>query len=161
MNIVEVKIPKGYSGIDEERSDFDKGVIILKKEESKIWRYKNVPISGFSLRTDSHIIPNQGVQGNCFDRNIFYSKEQAESARAMAELSQIMANDKRFGKPFTDEEWGNGKIVKYVIGRHFEGSLFFDESKYTWCFLAFRTDKQRELFYTENEDLIKQYYMIK
>ena len=155
-----IEIPEGYSGIDEERSDFDKGVIILKKEESKVWRYKNVPISGFSLRTDSSIIPNQGVQGNCFDRNIFYSKEQAESARAMAELSQIIANDRRFGGPITGVEWSYAHLTKYIINRIDNTVGYTRYTNNCYFFLAFHTEEQARLFLEENEDLIKKYYMI-
>ena len=77
----------------------------------------------------------------------------------MAQLSQIMANDERFGGPITDKEWNNPNIFKYVIGRQ-KDLLFFDYSRTTWCFFAFRTEEQRELFYQENEDLIRQYYML-
>ncbi len=77
----------------------------------------------------------------------------------MAQLSQIMANDKRFGGPISDEEWADIESEKYVIDR-FNNKIQLVSYYNAWYFLAFRTKKQRDLFYKENEDLIKQYYML-
>ena len=74
----------------------------------------------------------------------------------MARISQIMANDNRFGGTITDEEWNYDR--KYVIIRR--GTKLGVETKYCYEYLAFHTNEQAELFLSENEDLIKDYYMI-
>lgn len=74
----------------------------------------------------------------------------------MAQISQIMANDERFGGVVTDEEWNYNR--KYVIIRR--GTKLGIETKYCYEYLAFHTNEQAELFLKENEDLIKDYYML-
>lgn len=91
--------------------------------------------------------------------NVFATEKQAKSALAMARISQIMANDKRFGEVITDEEWNNPDIRKYCIDR-FAGKRRIDVFDTTYHFLAFHTREQRDLFLEENEDLIKDYLMI-
>ena len=77
----------------------------------------------------------------------------------MARISQIMANDERFGGVITDEEWKSGRGVKHVIKR--DGNNISDAIYYSYYhFLAFHTEKQRDLFLEENEDLVKDYLMI-
>ena len=76
----------------------------------------------------------------------------------MARISQIMANDERFGGVVTDEEW-NRRGFKYTIGRN-ENTIEKVVYTTTWQFLAFHTEKQRDLFLSENEDLVKDYLMI-
>lgn len=91
--------------------------------------------------------------------NVFATEKQAKSALAMARISQIMANDKRFGEVITDEEWNNPNIRKYCIDR-FAGKRRIDVFDTTYHFLAFHTREQRDLFLEENEDLVKDYLMI-
>lgn len=88
--------------------------------------------------------------------NVFATEKQAKSALAMARISQIMANDNRFGGTITDEEWNTDK--KYIIIRR--GNNLGIETRYCYEYLAFHTNEQAELFLKENEDLIKNYYMI-
>ena len=117
-------------------------------------------VNGYYIDTDNKLVKQSSrIPWLKCHHNIFATEEEAKSAQAMAELSQIIANDERFGKPFTDKEWNDPNIFKYVIGRQ-KDLLFFDYSRTTWCFFAFRTEEQRELFYQENKDLIKQYYML-
>ena len=92
--------------------------------------------------------------------HIFATEAQAKSALAMARISQIMANDPRFGGVVTDEEWENGNYL-YVIGRDFDNLLYKDENTDVYHFLAFHTEQQRDLFLKENEDLVYDYLMIK
>ena len=77
----------------------------------------------------------------------------------MAQISQIMANDKRFGGPVTDKEWNYNASLKYVIERY--GDIIIKNTHEKAChFLAFHTDEQCDLFLKENEDLVKDYLMI-
>jgi len=154
----EVKIvpPEGYE-VDKENSTFD--CIKFKLIQSKRWRDSNPRVNGWYLRDDKILGAYVGVTWkNNFD--IFATEKQAKSALAMAQISQIMANDKRFGGMVTDEEWNDVILGKYAIIRDNNNTIFKTVTIYNWVFLAFHTDKQRDLFLKENEDLVKDYLMI-
>ena len=154
-----VEVPKGFE-IDKDKSSFEK--IIFKKKESTCWRdnkhnYVNgVWINGYSELINS---PKDIYLNTKEHHSIFATERQAKSALAMAQISQIMANDERFGGVITDEEWDNGMLEKYCIIRYKH-----EIDKYnvcdTYCFLAFHTKEQCDLFLKENEDLVKDYLMI-
>lgn len=94
------------------------------------------------------------------NRNIFATEEQVKSALAMSQISQYMANDKRYGGIITDKEWYNDCMEKYTIirsGNTLKFSIFHTD----YQFLAFHTKEQRDLFLKEHEDLVKDYLMIK
>lgn len=94
-------------------------------------------------------------RGNYF---LFATERQAKSALAMARISQLMAHDERYGGVVTEEEWKEANMV-FVITRvdnKIDGNTAFNE----YYFLAFHTLEQRELFLSENEQLVKDYLMI-
>ena len=154
----EIKItpPEGYE-IDKENSTFD---CIKFKPVAKRWRDKEkAGFSGYFIAANSAIIPTFQKLNNDINYNVFATEKQAKSALAMARISQIMANDERFGGPITDEEWNNSRIGVYSIERF--GNMYKGEMRNTlYTFLAFHTPKQRDLFLEENEDLVKDYLMI-
>lgn len=90
--------------------------------------------------------------------NVFATKKQAKSALAMARISQIMANDNRFGGIVTDEEWGNNVPCYYVILK--VRNILVITTSYRYEYLGFHTMEQANLFLEENEDLVKDYYMM-
>lgn len=155
----ELKIvpPEGYE-IDKKNSTFE--CIKFKPIKPIRWRdNKNAVVQGYfvsALATiERHVGPNR-------ERNycVFSSEKQAKSALAMARISQIMANDKRFGGLITDEEWCEDSFkLKYVI-RRYTNSIVCDCQECSYEFLAFHTREQRDLFLEENEDLIKDYFML-
>ncbi len=151
--------PEGYE-IDKENSTL--GHIVFKKIEMKPYRWrddKKAIIDGYIVTKDTLIVNtlyNMNIENNY---NIFVTEKQAKSALAMARISQIMKNDKRFGGVVTDEEWANESIRKYTItrrGYRIDYNLELDN----YYFLSFHTPQQRNLFNQENEDLVKQYLMI-
>ena len=77
----------------------------------------------------------------------------------MARISQIIANDKRFGGPITDEEWYDPDLEKYTIYREIN-SVRRGCNFTLYTFLAFHTESQRDLFFEENEDLLKNYLIL-
>lgn len=102
--------PEGYE-IDKENSTFEctKFKPIIKK-----WRNNTqAKITGYYV-IDNNICSFAGSNVEC-NYNVFATKKQAKSALAMARISQIMANDERFGGVVTDEEWNNPVIEKYVL----------------------------------------------
>lgn len=154
-----IQVPDGYE-IDKENSTFEK--IVFKRKKDQKWTELGAVISGYYINEDSEIIdrPKSDQYYYCSSNyNIFATEKQAKSALAMARISQIMANDKRFGGPFTDEEQANGRIPKYCINRR--GNEIIKPSYFScYEFLTFHTEEQRELFLEENEDLVKDYLMI-
>lgn len=158
IGVFKIQLPIGYE-IDREKSTF--GNIVFKKKEEKIWRELGAIISGYYIDDDSKITerPRSDQYYYCSSNyNIFATEKQAKSALAMARISQIMANDERFGGPVTDQEWQEPK-TKYIIQR-VRNHIDIDGYSHMYSFLAFHTREQRDLFLKENEDLVKDYLMI-
>lgn len=154
----EIKItpPEGYE-IDKENSTFD---CIKFKRVVKRWRdNKNALFVGYLINDDCRIILTTHCYNNKINGNVFATEKQAKSALAMAIISQIMANDERFGGVVTDEEWQSGESLRYTIERH-KNEITTSNCYYNYTFLAFHTREQRNLFLIENEDLVKDYLMI-
>lgn len=159
METKELKIipPEGYE-IDKENSTFK---CIKFKPAAKRWRDNKYKLfKGYFINNDSRIQLAPSCYNHDFNNNVFATEKQAKSALAMAQISQIMANDKRFGGVVTDEELKDESIWKYAINRNknkikmYEGTFGIDH------FLSFHTREQRDLFLEENEDLVKDYLMI-
>jgi hypothetical protein len=155
---IKITIPEGYE-IDKENSTFEK-IVFKKKQEFESWRNKpKGRVEGFHfdeycsciLEDYTHSYDSDGYY-------LFATGKQAKSMLAMARLSQIMKNDERFGGVVTDEEW-HANMDKYVITRRWNLIVKGSERSY-YYFLAFHTKKQRDLFLKENEDLIKDYFML-
>ena len=147
--------PEGYE-VDKENSTFEK--IVFKKIEKR-WRDdEKQTLQGYYIDNFSTITSYKGLNtsGNY---NAFATEKQAKAVLAMARISQIMENDKRFGGVVTDEEWQNNTTIKYVITRAGK-KVYSDFWNAYYHFLAFHTKEQRDLFLEENEDLIKDYLMI-
>lgn len=91
--------------------------------------------------------------------DIYATEKYAKSALAMARISQLMAHDERYGGVVTVEEWASSEANKYCIHR-LRNTVISSEYNGTYCFLAFHTPEQRQLFLEENERLVKDYLMI-
>ena len=154
---LEIVAPEGYE-IDKEKSTFEK---IVFKPVEKVWRNdERIFIEGYFINTNSIIVgPVNGIRQTKTNRNVFATEKQAKSALAMAQISQIMENDPRFGGPITDEEWENSKLPKYVMCKY-SNNLSRDLHYDRYAFLAFHTSNQRDLFLKENEDLVREYLML-
>lgn len=160
MEQILIQIPEGHV-IDTEKSDLAEGKIVFKKKEVAPWRFTNPTVQGFFVTggTSEIIKTDKDCPWLGGNENVFATERQARSMRAMAQLSQIIQNDERFGGPITDEEWEYGNLRKYVIALVSGKIKCVEYCKY-YYFLAFHTEYQRDLFLKENEDLIRQYYML-
>lgn len=158
MNTKEVKIvpPEGYE-IDVLNSNLE--CIKFKPIEKKKWREDRFAIIKGYVIEGEYIMPYEKLYNVSSNYNVFATEKQAKSALAMARISQIMDNDKRFGGVVTYKEWNNGEILKYYLYRN-GTSIGKDEFYYKYNFISFHTAKQRNLFLEENEDLVKDYLMI-
>lgn len=155
----ELKIvpPEGYE-IDKENSTFE--CIKFKCIKPIRWRDReDKMVSGYWLSMTDDMVLTEYRKYNChYNYGIFATKQLAKSALAMAKISQIMANDERFGRVITDAEWDNG-TEKYIIVR-VNSDILKVMSTCAYSFLAFHTQEQRDLFLEENEDLVKDYFML-
>lgn len=163
MKEIKIQVPEEYEGIDEQASNFAEGKIVFKKKEDAAWKNGHNRMDGYFVSGSAEVMPlpptYRAFSDDPQDNNVFATKQQAKSALAMAQLSQIMQNDPRFGSPITDEEWNNPQINKYVIFRRGD-NVDTDWWNSFYHFLAFHTREQRNLFMEENMDLIRQYYML-
>lgn len=154
---VKISIPEGYE-IDTEKSTFTN--IVFKKCTSWFERLRqrceDTYISGY-------MISETFIRNCCFtnplDISIFATKKQAKRAKAYALITQIIKNDDRFGGEITDEEWGKCDTWKYVLYR-FSNRIDKDSRTLWYAPIAFHTAEQRNLFLKENEQLLKDYFMI-
>lgn len=158
-NIREVKIipPKGYE-IDKENSTFES--IKFKRIQPVAWKDTVKQQKGFIIDNTAEFCTRLvEIAGDFNKLCIFYTEKQAKSALAMAQISQIIANDSRFGGVITDEEWNDESLNKYcIMKRHSKIEVDVRWTFYT--FLAFHKKEQYDLFLKENEDLVKDYLMI-
>jgi hypothetical protein len=150
-----IQIPEGYD--DAELID---NKIVFKKKQPIPWRKTERIISGFYVAENSVIRPLGCIPAKECNKNMFALAKQAKSMLAMAQLSQIIQNDKRFGGSITDEEWAEGTRVDKFCLKRYANCIGKDLFWRSYHFLAFHTAEQRDLFLKENEDLIKEYFMI-
>ena len=143
-----VSIPEGYE-IDNENSTFEciKFKPIIKRFRDDL----HALVYGYFLHHTGNIEKTQ-LYVNRDSGWSYATEKQAKSALAMAKLSQIIAHDKRFGGPITDEEWC-GPNNYYSILRY--GNTLYVCFRGSYDFLAFHTEKQANLFLEENKDLIR------
>lgn len=155
----EIKItpPEGYE-IDKENSTFER---IKFKPVVKRWRDTNPKVGGYFLSGNQirQLPDDYNEYWHLGSHDVFATEKHAKSAFAMAQISQIMTHDERFGGPVTDEEWNSNASFKYIIERY-NNEIRVDSYYYDYKFLAFHTAEQRNLFLKENEDLVKDYLMI-
>lgn len=154
METKELKItpPEGFE-IDKENSTFE----CIKFKPIKRWRDTDFLVEGYYIiSSDIYQIRDSTWS---YNKNAFATKKQAKSALAMAQISQIMANDERFGGVVTDEEFEDDNMWKYAIVRN-RNKIVFCQNCRSDSFLSFHTPEQRDLFFEENEDLVKDYLMV-
>lgn len=135
-------------------------LVIVEEVEEPRWADDKKTIGdGWYIASDNSFVQHGLFQLNheC-NRNVFATEKQAKSALAMARISQLMAHDERYGGVVTDEDWEKG-IRKYGINRQ-ENRIVIEAYFSSYHFLVFHTEKQAQLFLSENERLVKDYLMI-
>ena len=110
-------------------------------------------ISGFFVDIFSDIESN-GQDKVCYEnKNIFYTKKQARSALAMAQLSQLMA---AYNGDWV-ADWGDFEQKKYIIER-VKNKINKNGTTFYYTFLSFKTSELRDEFLKNFEPLIKEYF---
>lgn len=87
-------------------------------------------------------------------KNVFATEKQAQSALAMAQLSQLM---KAYNGDWTPNWTSNSDQIKYAITLH-NGTVGKDDLYKSYQFLVFPTAKLRHTFLINFEPLINQYF---
>ena len=158
-----VEIPEGYE-IDKENSTFE--CIKFKKikiEYPKSWEeaLEGKRISGYYITAALSQIQNYSLGKNAgkYNANVFKYQEQAESALAYAQLTQLMALPCFNGdwKP----NWTSGNTEeKYGIS--FYDNKYDIEFTYTWhYFLVFQSREKAKVFLELYKDLIDVFFQNK
>ena len=155
-----VQIPEGYE-IDKENSTFE--YIKYKKVKSeypKSWAEAFVGnnVYGYWVGSSGEIrvADRIALRG---DKNTFKYEEQAESALAYAQLTQLMA------LPCFNGDWkpnwtSSNDEKKYGIS--FYNNKYDIESTYTWhYFLAFQSEEKAKIFLELYKDLIDVFFQNK
>lgn len=152
METLQIKIPEGY---EVDTFDLVTGLVTFKKKTVERWiDNPDNEVRGYYINEGAIALRSTFLR--CTSHKcIFSTKEQAQSALAKAQLSQIIKNDPRFGGPITKEEW-NTSSTKYYIYRSINEVV--KSWGVVWEFLSFHTKEQRDLFFKENEALIRQYF---
>jgi hypothetical protein len=135
------------------------GIELFLPEEETVKNWKDIPecIKGYFISEyDSSICKITADELISYNKNIFLTEKHAKSALAMAQISQLLPY---YGGEISKKEWNNKLIHKHIIERECS-SIVKNVVDIEYCFLAFHTKEQRDLFLKNNEDLIKQYYMI-
>ena len=134
--------------------------ILRKKAENidpkvEVWEDLE-EIDGCYINVQSKVVNVTGATNYEENINIFKTEKHAKKALAMAQISQLMPY---YGGEITNDEWDNDNIDKYEI-RRFGNKIERGKYNYTYQFLAFHTEEQRDEFLLNNEQLVKDYLMI-
>jgi len=151
---LKIEIPEGFE-IDKENSSFE--TIVFKKIDKQVRTWddlieRNLPSSSKYISNCSIIHEAIGEKIAYNDKNYFIDEKHAKSALAMAQISQLMPY---YGGAITDKEWRDS-TTKYVIYRKYSEIELWNAT-HVFHFLAFHTKEQRDSFYRNNEQLVRDY----
>ena len=155
---IEFNIPEGYV-IDNSKSTENK--IVCKPIEPKYpksWggAFIRKPIRGYWIGTQSEI---KVADRNALtaDKNVFKTEKQAKSTLAYAQITQLMALPCYNGD--WTPNWDDPNQERYCITRLKYDIVTLDYSGY-FSFLAFKSEKVRDIFFNNHIDLIKQFHQL-
>ena len=149
MKEVKIEIPEGYE-IDKENSSFEK-IVFKKKKEINCWEdLTHVP--GVYITENSLLRITEVGLIQPYNKNVFLNEKYAKSALALAQISQLL--------PYydTNVDWKN-EYNKYCIER-VGNSIEIGAWLHRYCILAFNTESEAERFLKNNEQLVKDFYML-
>lgn len=157
--------PATYQEIELLNKDIEKSGFKWDKKEGKLISLDKLPfmedngktVSGYWITCDGEYRKVESVDKKHY---IFSEKKYAKSAKAFALITQIMANDKRFGGVVTDDEWKDSNVDKFVIYKvkNKVYGIYCENNEYH--LLAFHTREQLMLFMEENLKIVMDYLMI-
>ena len=154
MKELRVEVPQGYE-IDKENSSFEcikfkpKGIKTIEDLYKSVKTFDGYWVFGGEVELGYNRIYSN------VNKSVFLTEKEAKSALAMSQISQLMPY---YGGAITDEEWDDRGMRKFVIVRH-GNRVIFDVTYTFYEYLAFYTKEQRDSFYKNNEQLVKEYLM--
>ena len=144
--------PKNGKVIDLENSDLSIGKIVFKKKETELptkWE-DLVNIKGCYVRAN-YISKYNEYTALDSNKNVFPTKEEAEACLALSQLCQL--RDAYNGEPLADWcDWSDAN-TKYCIS-FYEDKICKWKNRCDGNILSFKTDKLRDKFVENFEDLI-------
>ena len=144
--------PKNGKVIDLENSDLSVGKIVFKKKEKELpTKWEDLKkLKGYYVNDLSEIF-NLRNANMTISKNLFPTKAEAEACLALSLLCQL--RDAYNGEPLADWcDWGNNN-KKYCIVIY-EGEIYKDDNVNISKILSFKTEKLRDKFVKNFEDLI-------
>lgn len=145
--------PKNGKVIDLENSDLSVGKIVFKKKETELptkWE-DLVNIKGCYVRAN-YISKYNEYTALDSNKNVFPTKEEAEACLALSQLCQL--RDAYNGEPLANWcNWTNSNQKKYCIVIY-KGEIYKDDCVNISMILSFKTEKLRDKFVENFEDLI-------
>ena len=145
--------PKNGKVIDLENSDLSVGKIVFKKKEKELptkWE-DLVNVKGCYVNA-SYISKYNKYTALDSNKNIFPTEAEAEACLALSQLCQL--RDAYNGEPLADWcDWKNSNQKKYCIVIY-RGEIYKDDYVNISNILSFKTEKLRDKFVENFEDLI-------
>lgn len=111
-------------------------------------------LSGYYISTDSEVLEVYNYDIYNHNKNVCFTKKQALSNLAFAQLSQIIAE--------TNGDWiadYDDNKIKYTINR-FKNQITKCNSHIYYFPLCFKTEELRDFSFINHSDLWKQYYQL-
>lgn len=139
-----------YEGTDEELKALALQTYpeLGKKQLPKSWD-DLIKIKGYYVGANtSRIIEHAYAEGK--NKNVFFTKEQAEASIALAQLSQLIEVYRNGWVP----DWINDDQDKFCI-EFYRGEIYCDDYVNTGNFLSFQDAETRDLFLENFRDLIE------
>ena len=151
-----IQVPEGYE-IDKIKSTFN-NIFFKKKKEIKEW-IDLIKINGYyidSLSNFHKVEDEHEYENTCgANRNVFVTEKQALSALAFAQITQLLPYYGGYTEFRNDAN-------NYVIGYCPDSEQFVVNcwEHYIYSQFHFESQKSAEEFIKNNEDLLRQYFML-
>ena len=150
---IKINIPEGYE-IDKENSTFE---CIKFKKKIKVNTWKNIPRVNGCYMNNSHIYTDYEGKPCEENKDVYLTDKYVKSALALAQISQLMPY---YGGEVTNEEWKNNERKFSIVVHNGELKPFTHVNNKV--LISFHTEAQRArfMFFQENVQLVKDFYMI-
>ena len=149
---LKIQVPEGYE-IDEEESSFE-NIVFKKKQEIKRWKDLEA-IGGYYISNISDICSTYNCPKTIDKQNVYATEKQAKSALAFAQITQLLPYyeghiDFRYKENNYSVVYDpDTKDLAIYCWKHISVSQFY-----------FSTFEFAEEFIKNNEDLLRQYFML-
>lgn len=150
---IKINIPDGYE-IDKENSTFE---CIKFKKKIKVNTWENIPRVNGCYMNNSHIYTDYEGKPCEENKDVYLTDKYVKSALALAQISQLMPY---YGGEVTNEEWKNNERKFSIVVHNGELKPFTHVNNKV--LISFHTEAQRArfMFFQENVQLVKDFYMI-